>query len=371
MPPPLKSSMAGNDKNDRKGKGAPKGEAFIEGDQQQATELDSASFGAQFFDLSLDMCCVAGFDGYFKKINAAFESTLGYSKGELLANPFLHFVHPDDVGATIAEMGKLSEGALTLYFENRYRCKNGEYKWLAWKSFPYQSNGLIYALARDMTLVKNAEQAIRSQNEWLEAQVKLRTTELEDAQDEIVNRLAIAGEFRDEETGEHTIRVGEMAARIAAVLGMSGDQVRLILLAARLHDIGKIGVSDLILLKPGKLTNDEIADMRRHATLGGRMLSNGRTPLLQMAERIAVTHHEWFDGTGYPAGLAGDEIPIEGRIVALADVFDALTNDRPYKSAWTQDAAITEISSHSGTQFDPRVVDAFLVVVGETGSLAA
>jgi len=360
--------MAGHDNDKRSKANADCREAL--GDLKP-TELEAASFGARFFDLALDMCCVAGFDGFFKKVNAAFVSTLGYSTDDLLTKPFLSFVHPDDVGATLAEMGKLHEGALTLYFENRYRCKNGEYKWLAWKSFPYQNEGLIYALARDMTLVKNAEQAVRSQNERLEDQVRIRTRELEDAQDEIVNRLATAGEFRDEETSEHTIRVGEMAARVAGALGLSSEQQRLITLAARLHDIGKIGVADRILLKSGKLTEQEYAEMKRHTTLGGLMLARGRTPLLQMAERIALTHHERYDGTGYPVGLAGDSIPIEGRIVAVADVFDALTHERPYKKAWTVEAAIEEILAHSGTQFDPRVVEAFLTVVYDSGSLAA
>jgi putative two-component system response regulator len=212
---------------------------------------------------------------------------------------------------------------------------------------------------------------LSTRNDDLEALVRQRTMALEDAQDEIVNRLAMAGEFRDEDTGGHTVRVGEMAARIAAVLGLAGQQVRLIYLAARLHDIGKIGISDSILLKPGTLGADEIAAMRRHTELGGRMLANGRTPLLQMAERIALTHHERFDGSGYPMRLVGEAIPIEGRIVAVADVFDALTNDRPYKQAWESDAAIREITALAGSQFDPRVVEAFLVVMGDRGSLAA
>ncbi len=224
---------------------------------------------------------------------------------------------------------------------------------------------------RNLLAIRSLQRSLSDKNDALESLIKDRTLELEETQAEVVNRLAIAGEFRDEETGDHTFRVGDIAAKIAAMLGLPREQVRLIALAARLHDIGKIGISDLILLKPGKLTTQEYEDMKRHTTLGGRMLANGQTPLLHMAERIALTHHEWFDGSGYPDGRSGEEIPIEGRIVAVADVFDALTSERPYKSAWTVDAAISEIRSLSGLQFDPQVVAAFLAVEGHSGLLAA
>ncbi|MEX2244620.1 MAG: HD domain-containing phosphohydrolase [Fimbriimonadaceae bacterium] len=224
---------------------------------------------------------------------------------------------------------------------------------------------------RNLLALRSLQQQLYDKNESLEVLVKERTQALEEAKAEIVNRLAIAGEFRDEETGDHTLRVGEMSARIAEELGMPSVEVRLIALAARLHDIGKVGVSDLVLLKPGKLTEDENIGMRRHTILGGRILANGNTPLLQMAERIALTHHERFDGSGYPAGLKGDEIPVEGRIVAVADVFDALTNERPYKKAWSVQAAVSEIRSLSGQHFDPRVVEAFLAVVDDMDLLAA
>ncbi|MEX2243097.1 MAG: HD domain-containing phosphohydrolase [Fimbriimonadaceae bacterium] len=224
---------------------------------------------------------------------------------------------------------------------------------------------------RNLLALRSLQQELFDKNESLELLVLERTQALEEAKAEIVNRLAIAGEFRDEETGDHTLRVGEMSARIAEELGMPSVEVRLIALAARLHDIGKVGVSDLVLLKPGKLTEDENIGMRRHTILGGRILANGNTPLLQMAERIALTHHERFDGSGYPAGLKGNAIPIEGRIVAVADVFDALTNVRPYKAAWTVEAAVLEIRSLSGLQFDPRVVEAFFAVVADIDLLAA
>jgi putative two-component system response regulator len=198
----------------------------------------------------------------------------------------------------------------------------------------------------------------------LEAKVRERTAELERSQVEIVERLAVAGEYRDEETGEHTKRVGEMSGRVAERLGCSESFVALIRLAARLHDIGKVAVPDGILLKPGKLTAEEYEEVKGHCAVGAKILAEGGTSLLQMAERIAASHHERFDGTGYPRGLAGEEIPIEARIVAVADVFDALTSERPYKGAWRVEAALAEIREQRGRQFDGRVVDAFLDVVG-------
>ncbi len=191
-----------------------------------------------------------------------------------------------------------------------------------------------------------------------------RTAALEETQIEILERLALAAEYRDDETGEHIKRVGRTAAEIAKVLGWSEEEVELIRRAAPLHDVGKIAISDTILLKPGKLTPEEFERMKLHTTLGAKMLSGGRFPLLQLAEQIALTHHERWDGSGY-IGLQGEAIPIAGRIVAVADVFDALTSVRPYKNAWSTSDAIDEIRRQNGKQFDPRVVEAFLKVISE------
>ena len=160
-------------------------------------------------------------------------------------------------------------------------------------------------------------------------------------------------------------RVGEFSGRIAEAYGLDSEQVHLLLLAAPLHDIGKVGISDLILKKPGRLSEEETEIMRRHTNLGAAILQNSKSEILQLAHLIALTHHERWDGTGYCCNLSGEAIPIQGRIVAVADVFDALTNVRPYKGAWTVDEARDEIVRCSGTQFDPKVVDAFLKVVGE------
>ncbi len=189
----------------------------------------------------------------------------------------------------------------------------------------------------------------------LELQVQLA-----DAHLEVIDRLAIAAEYRDDETGEHIKRVGQTSALLARALRLPSDHVLLIRRAATLHDVGKIGIPENILLKPGRLTPDEFEVMKSHTTIGARILSGGAFPLLQMAEEIALTHHERWDGSGYPRGLKGEAIPLVGRIVAVADVFDILSHPRPYKKAWTADEAIAELQRVAGTHFDPAVVSAFL-----------
>ena len=203
---------------------------------------------------------------------------------------------------------------------------------------------------------------IQTQNQMLEAKVRERTRALEEAQMEIVERLAVAAEFRDDNTGQHTQRVGQMSALLARQLGMPDTQVALIRRAAPLHDVGKIGVPDAILLKLGKLTEEEFAIVKTHTAIGARILSGGKFPLLRLAEEIAFSHHERWDGTGY-ALIGGPNIPLAGRIVAVADVFDALTQQRPYKPAWPIGDAIAEVERQRGRQFDPGVVDAFLRVI--------
>jgi putative two-component system response regulator len=185
---------------------------------------------------------------------------------------------------------------------------------------------------------------------------------------EMLSRLAAAAEFRDDETGQHTRRVGDLSVRIAERLGVSDLEVGLIRLAAPLHDVGKIALPDAILGKPGRLTEAEFEQMKTHATVGGHMLAGSAFALLEMAEQVALTHHERWDGSGYPNGLGGEEIPLAGRIVAVADVFDALTHVRPYKEAWRRADALAEITRHAGRHFDPQVVAAF--VAGFRGRFA-
>lgn len=183
---------------------------------------------------------------------------------------------------------------------------------------------------------------------------QLRTSHLE-----IINRLGIAADYRDNETGKHIYRMSRYSELMARELGLDEEQRELILHAAPMHDIGKIGIPDQILLKPGRLTVEEFEQIKRHPLIGATMLAGDLSPLIQMAHTIALTHHEKWDGSGYPHGLVGEEIPLPGRICALADVFDALTTARPYKEAWSLERAVAEIHMGSGSHFDPQVVTAF------------
>ncbi len=200
-------------------------------------------------------------------------------------------------------------------------------------------------------------------NVELEDAVRDRTLELELTYREAVERLACAAELRDGETGSHLERMSRLCELVALELGEPADEASLLRQAAVLHDVGKIGLPDGILRKPGKLTADEITIMRRHTTEGADLLQGSQSPLMRMAEVIARTHHERWDGTGYPGGLAGDAIPLPGRIAAVCDVFDALITERPYKRAWTVDEARAEIRAQRGRHFDPAVADALLRVV--------
>ena len=183
--------------------------------------------------------------------------------------------------------------------------------------------------------------------------------EIDAARLDALERLAMAAEYSDDNTWEHTQRVGAMAARLARRIGLGDAEVEMIRHAAPLHDLGKIAVPDAILLKPDRLTEEEFEVVKTHAAVGAQILSGATSPLLQTAERIAASHHERWDGTGYPAGLTGAAIPIEGRLVAVADVFDILVHERPYKEEWTVDDAAAEIARNAGAQFDPEVVEAF------------
>jgi putative two-component system response regulator len=193
----------------------------------------------------------------------------------------------------------------------------------------------------------------------LERAVKERTRELDDARLESLTVLAAVGEFHDDDTHEHTERVGAIAARIAQALDLSDAFVADIRAAAPLHDIGKIAVPRRILRKPAELTPEERQVMMRHAEIGAQILSAAVSPVLSLAREIALSHHENWDGCGYPAGRSREKIPLAGRITALADVFDALTHKRPYKEAWDIDRALELIRDEAGRKFDARVVDAF------------
>jgi putative two-component system response regulator len=212
---------------------------------------------------------------------------------------------------------------------------------------------------RNLLETRRLQLELQSHNETLERRVLDRTRDLDMARLETLERLALAGEYRDDNTHEHAQRVGRSAARLAEALGRPAYEVELFRRAAPLHDIGKIGVPDAILLKPGKLDPGELEVMKSHARIGHQILSGSGSRVLRVSAEIALTHHERWDGCGYPAGIKGAEIPLCGRITAVADVFDALMHRRPYKEAWSLDAALAEIHDGSGRHFDPAVVDVF------------
>jgi len=207
--------------------------------------------------------------------------------------------------------------------------------------------------------------ALYDQNRELERKVRMRTAELHETRLEIIRRLGRAAEFKDNETGMHVIRMSHYARIIGKAIGMDDIEADLLLNAVPMHDVGKIGIPDKVLLKPGKLDNDEWTLMQKHAEFGAMIIGEHHSKLLQMARVVALTHHEKWNGKGYPHGLAGEDIPLVGRITAVADVFDALTSKRPYKEAWPVDKAVELIRSEAGQHFDPRLVEAFLASIDQ------
>ncbi len=197
---------------------------------------------------------------------------------------------------------------------------------------------------------------LRDQNALLDRKVRERTRELEEAQIDALTRLAVAAEYRDDQTGEHTRRVGHLSALLARGLGLSDQEVELIRQAAPLHDIGKIGIPDAVLLKPGRLTPAEFEVMKTHTEIGARILAGSRFPLMRLAQEIAQSHHESWNGNGY-YGLTAENIPLASRIVTVADAFDALTHDRPYRAATTIAKAIEELRREAARQFNPQIVE--------------
>lgn len=208
------------------------------------------------------------------------------------------------------------------------------------------------------------------QNRALEHLVHERTKALNKSRLEIIHRLGLAAEYKDNETGMHVIRMSYYCKVMATAIGMSKEEAELILHASPMHDIGKIGIPDNILRKAGKLTAQERAIMEKHTEIGARIIGEHDSPLLDMARTVALTHHERWDGTGYPHGLKGEEIPLSGRIAAVADVFDALVSKRPYKKAWPFEKAVAVIKEESGKHFDPGLVKVFLANLDEIIELA-
>ena len=222
---------------------------------------------------------------------------------------------------------------------------------------------------RNMLALRRAHLATRAQAETLAEEVQRATADIQLRERETITRLARAAEFRDPETGAHIQRMAHYSALIARQLGWSIERTEEILQAAPMHDVGKMGIADQVLLKPGPLTPEEFEEMKRHPLIGYDILKDSASSVVQMGATIALAHHEKFDGSGYPQGLAGEAIPMEGRIVAIADVFDALTSERPYKKAWPVERALDFLRNGRGNHFDPRCVDAFLSALDEVESI--
>jgi PAS domain S-box-containing protein len=285
-------------------------------------------------------------DGRFTRVNRALCEMSGYSAEDLLGMRFSDLTHPHDREQSTESLAALVDGRIGVYHtEKRYLHRDGHI---------IHVRVAVTTIHDDAGRVSQFHAQIQDMTE-----AKLAAQHLEEAQFETLARLAAAAEYRDDDTGKHTRRVGDLAGRLAEALDLPGDLPRLIRLAAPLHDVGKIGIPDAILLKPGRLTEEEFEQMKRHTTIGAEMLSGGTSAQLALAKEIAGTHHERWDGTGYPAGVAGEAIPIAGRIVAVADVFDALTHARPYKQPWSPEEALAELDRQRGRQFDPEVIDAF------------
>lgn len=226
-------------------------------------------------------------------------------------------------------------------------------------SKPFDRNELLMRV-RNLLDAQLATKMLFDQKMVLERMVQARTEELHSTRLQVVQRLGMAAEYRDEETGNHILRMSHICELLAQKIGWDDKKCDLILNASPMHDIGKIGIPDAILLKPGKFEPSEWEIMKTHATIGAELLDGDESDLLRMAREIAISHHERWDGSGYPNGLKGEAIPMSGRIAALADVFDALTSVRPYKKAWSIEDAVAYIKENSGKHFDPALVEVFL-----------
>ena len=304
----------------------------------------------QIIDAAGDAFLSIDADGRIIDCNREAELVFGWSREEVLGKPLTDTILPDqaeDHGVALGRFLATGEGqSVNRRMEVLARHRDGYQFPVEFTISPMLDGGRLTfnVFMRNITDRKQIERR------------------LEEAEFEALERLAVAAEYHDEDTGEHTRRVAQISALIAERLDLGAEKVRLIERAAPLHDVGKIAVPDAILNKPGRLTPEEFEVVKRHTTVGAAILTGRSSPLLETAHQIAIAHHERWDGTGYPHGLAHHRIPMPGRIVSVADVFDALTHRRPYKPAWSRERAIDEIRSQGGRQFDPRVVEAFLQV---------
>jgi putative two-component system response regulator len=326
----------------------------LDAERRQAAEKVARL--AALVDASSEAIMSSDQDGVITTCNPAAEKLYGYSELEIIGQPASVLCPPDGRLEQRRMMQAAMRGDATVECDTQRQRKDGsliEVSVMLSRIMEAGSFRGYCAVTRDIT------GRVRSRDQ-LEETVRDRTYELFRSRAETLKSLALAAEYRDYDTAEHTQRVGERAALLARRLGLPAGRVKLMRQAAPLHDVGKIGIPDHILLKPSALTEEEYGMMKEHTVLGSRLLARSDNEVLRLGESIALTHHERWDGNGYPVGLAGEEIPISGRIVGVVDAFDAMTRDRPYRAARSVDHALAEIARHSGTQFDPQVAAKFL-----------
>lgn len=299
-------------------------------------------------------------------VNEAMTRITGYAEDELVGSTPRLLQGPDTERAVLDELRTKVEAGESFEGQTVNYRKDGTPYHLRWKVTPIA--GEDGEVTHYVSVQEDVTEQVKRE-ELLEARVRERTRELDRSQSEALARLARAAEYRDDQTGQHTQRVGKLSAALAGSLGKDEPWIDLIREAAPLHDLGKIGVADSILRKPGPLSDEEYRAMQQHAETGAELLSGGRSEVFRMAERIARHHHEQWDGGGYPDGLQGAQIPLPARIVGVADSFDAMTNDRPYRDALPFERALAELREGAGGQFDPQVVDAILEGSAEISSM--
>jgi len=323
--------------------------------------VDDETVNLRFIEKILEMY---GFTNVTCTQDPTQAATLYQEKNSDLVLLDLNMPKLDGYGV-LGQLNTLTQGklppvlVLTAQHQQKYRQRALDMGALDYVTKPFDVDELI-SRVRNLLEVQMAKKYMENQNGILEQKVRERTQEINDTRLQVVRHLGRAAEYRDNETGFHIIRMSKVAALIAKEIGMPDNYCYLLLNASPMHDIGKIGIPDYILLKPGKLNAQEWEEMKKHAQIGADILADDDSDLMVMAHDIALSHHEKYNGTGYPNGLNADEIPLAGRITALADVFDALISVRPYKEAWTVEAALNLIKNESGQHFDPMLVDVFI-----------